>query len=135
MTQVFSVKKTAAVAIVDADLFKDEGWITDMKHRILSQIAVVGSTNPNDFAVKIFAGNRELGTFYNSQGGANVVPNKDDLIPVGAFIPGGQRLRCIVIDAAAANDVIIQPHIKPATSRKTYTRKTYYPRRSYYRRR
>lgn len=129
MTNEFTVVKTAAEAILEANLFDEEKWKSVPYARKLTSICVVGSTNIGDFGVEIWAGEARKGTFYNTQGGANVAPARDDERFPNILIPANSELQCKVIDAAAANPVMIQVKFDSAKSgRRTFTRRTNYIR-------
>ena len=103
----YTISNTAAVAIVGADLFNGETWARSPRNRVATGFAMVGSTNPGDTGVDLFVDETRIGAFMNTQGGANLVPNRDDMNDLEAlFIPAGAQLRCVVNDAAATNAVI-----------------------------
>lgn len=123
MTNQFTVVKTAAEAVLDANLFADEKWKSVPYGRKLTSICVVGSTNLGDFGVEIWAGEARKGTFYNTQGGANVAPNRDDERFPNILVPANSELQCRVIDAAAANAVLVQVKFDSARNRRTSGRR------------
>jgi hypothetical protein len=103
----YTISNTAAVAIVGADLFGNEVWSRSPRNRVATSFAMVGSTNAGDTGVDLFIDETRIGTFMNTQGGANLVPQFDDFQSLEAlFIPAGAQLRCVVNDAAASNPVI-----------------------------
>lgn len=118
MTNEFTVVKTAAEAVLDANLFSEEKWKSVPYARTLSSISVVGSTNIGDFGVEIWAGEARKGVFYNTAAGANVAPVKEDENFPKALIPANSEVQCRVIDAAAANAVMIRVKFDTAKSRR-----------------
>lgn len=122
MTNQFTVVKTAAEAILDANLFEDEKWKSVPYARKLTSIAFVGSTNIGDCAVEIWAGEARKGVFYNTQGGANVAPNRDDERFPNVLVPANSEIQCRVIDAAAANAVLVQVKFDSARQRRPFRR-------------
>lgn len=108
MTNEFQVVKTAVEAVLDANLFEDEAWKSVSYARTLSSVAVVGSTNIGDFGIELWAGNARKGIFFNTAGGANVVPVRDDEKFPKILVPANNELQCKVIDAALANNVVVQ---------------------------
>jgi len=94
---------TAAVAILDADLFTGEVWARSPQPRVLSGFAMRGSAAGADTEVELTIDEVRVGNFFNVSTG---VPNMDDVLPLeDLFVPGGAQLRCIVRDAAATNPV------------------------------
>jgi hypothetical protein len=128
-------KESAAATTVGTDIFDGNKHQVSSKWRRVTHIGVVGSTNPGDAAVELFYGARSQGTFYNTQGGANLIPNVDDLAPVG----GGQRcqpnepIRVEINDASAGNVLAVTLVIHEYSAKGGLRRaaKTYYPRRRY----
>jgi hypothetical protein len=103
----YMASSTAAVAIVGADLFDGETWSRSPRNRALVSFGMVGSTNPADTGVELRIDETRVGAFFNSRGGANLSPNKDDIFALeNLFIPAGAQVRCVVTDAAATNAVI-----------------------------
>lgn len=133
---IISTKNTAADAVVGFDCFASADGRIDNRWRKITHIAVVGSTNPGDFAISLKVGNTTLvENIYNSQGGANVAPNNDDFVAVNEKVKPGVPIKCVVTDAAAGNDVIIALKIVDSQYKKRTTQtRRYYPRRTYYRR-
>lgn len=127
MTNAFQVVTAVGVAVVGYNMFEDESWKNVNYNRWISSFAIVGSTNPQDFAVELRVGQRLVGTFYNSTGGANIIPDDTDRKFVKAFVPRGQEIQCIVIDAAAGNSVVAEIKFDSAN------KKVYSYRRPYYR--
>lgn len=140
MTNVFQVSKTAATCIVGYNMFQNETWNNVSYARKIKSFAIVGSTNVGDCAVDLKIGQRIVGTFYNTQGGANVVPEKEDTKFPNAYVKSGDQVQCIVTDAAAANPVIVEIAFDPV-KRSSFRRWTgarrsysYRPRTTSYRR-
>ena len=136
MSMVFDVRKTAATAILNADLMSGEKFEISQSNRMLSSIAVVGSTAVGDFKCEFYQGENRFAELENSQAGAAVVPNKDDDVFVNKFIPRSSKLTAKVTNPAVANDVVIRLKFKPVRRRNNYRRNyNYRPyRRPYYRR-
>ena len=97
---------TAAVAIVGADLFDGETWGRAPRNRVITEFAMVGSTNPADTKIDLKVEETGIGSFFNTQGGANLVPQKDDIRVLNRyFVPANAQIRAIVTNAAATNAV------------------------------
>ena len=128
MTNQFQVTKTAAEAVVGADLFQGEKFATATYGRKLASIAVVGSAAIADFAVELWAGEARKGLFLNSSAGAAIVPKKEDQKFPGALVPANSQLMCKVTDAAATNPVVIEVKFDSARSRSGFggTRRSYF---------
>lgn len=118
MTNDFDVIKTAAEAALGENLFDKEKWKSVNYNRYLDAIAVVGSTNIADFAGEVWVGEARKGEFHNTQGGANVAPNRDDFRYPKALVPKNQEIQFIVTDAALANNVIVSVKFSSARSRR-----------------
>lgn len=121
MTNDFTVVKTAAQAVLEYNIFEDEKWKSVPYARKLTSICVVGSTNIGDFGVEIWAGEARKGTFYNTQAGANVAPSREDERFPSVLIPANAEIQCKVIDAAAANPVMVMVKFDSAKTRRAYT--------------
>lgn len=97
----FDKSNTAAVAIVDADLFANEVWARAPYDRVVTGFAYTGSAVVGDTEVQLFADEVRIGGFFNSK---LLTPDMDDLIPQDDLeVPSGSLLRCIVRDAAATS--------------------------------
>lgn len=76
--------------------------------RKLMKFGMVGSTNPGDCGLDLYAGGKYIGSFMNTTGGANVVPKEaSDLVVIQSedIIPANVTLLGIVNDAASTNPV------------------------------
>jgi len=92
---------TAAVAVLDADLFSGQVWARSPQNRALTAFALTGSAVVGDTEVELFIDEVRVGQFFNNK---LTFPNNDDLMDLeDLFIPGSAQLRCIVRDAAATN--------------------------------
>jgi len=99
----YTASVTAAVAILDADLFTGQVWARAPQPRILEGFALRGSAAAGDTEVELFIDEVRVGGFFNN---ALTFPNNDDLMPLESlYIPPGAQLRAIVRDAAATNPI------------------------------
>ena len=100
----FTADVTAAVAVVDADLFTGETWARSPVDRVLNGIAYTGSAVIGDTEIEVFIDEVRVGSFFNS---ALLTPQIDrDIQPLEALgVPAGAQLRAIVKDAAATSVV------------------------------
>jgi len=97
----FDTQTTAAVAIVDADLFLGEVWARSPYDRVVTGFGYTGSAVIGDTEVQLFADETRIGDFFNS---SLLTVDMDDVIPQDDLeVPGGALLRCIVRDAAATS--------------------------------
>lgn len=97
----------AAATAVDVDHIRDQPYRSSPFWRVLRAVAYVGSVNPNDAGVDIWVGMKRVARIYNSRGGANVVPNRDDLMPIGEMIPPGMLLTAPIFDAGLTNQTLL----------------------------
>jgi len=91
------------------------------KARILKTIGLVGSTAIADFNIDLYAGQRHLGTFYNTTAGAAKVPIDVDRKEIQAFIPANSPLIARCGAAANAQNVVLElefgtPTYRPAST-------------------
>ena len=100
----FTADNTAAVAVVDADLFNGETWARSPVDRTLMGIGYTGSAVIGDTEIEVFIDEVRVGSFFNS---ALLTPQIDrDIQPLEALgIPAGAQLRAVVKDAAATSIV------------------------------
>jgi len=99
----FTASVTAAVAVVDADVFDGETFARSPVDRVLSGFAYTGSAVVGDSEVEVFVDEVRIGSFFNSK---LLTPDNDDLIPLEDLeVPSGAQLRCVVKDAAATSPV------------------------------
>lgn len=108
MTNEFQIVRTAAEAALGEDMLKDEKFNRTNYSRWLSSIAVVGSTNIGDCGFELFSGERRIGTFYNTAGGANLIPDDSDRKYPKSIVRASEGLSLICIDAAAGNNVVFE---------------------------
>jgi len=107
----FTRSRTAAQAILNADLLEGVLWAREDQDRILTGLAYTGSTAEGDTAIDLFIGKSYQGTYFNS--GLLTPQFNRDHVPLGAlFIPGGRQLRGVVVDAAATLAVYLQLFIR-----------------------
>lgn len=105
---VVTVSETAAGSAVGTDLLTNAppNIKRSPNYRKVDRIAVVGSTNPRDAAVDLFYGDAFVGRFYNTTGGANIVPlDARDLIKVVSdlVMEPNEDLTVVISDAGATN--------------------------------
>lgn len=104
----FSISTLAATAVVGYDLMSNSSYALKPYNRVISSVGCVGSTNPADAKFDLFVGETKVGDFFNTTGGANIVPNTDkDWIRQNIFVPANVQLRAVVSDAAATNPLVV----------------------------
>lgn len=113
MTNSFQVVKSAAEAALGENLLKEELFKIVSYPRKLSSIAYVGSAAIQDTGFDLMAGTRKIGTFWNTQAGASVVPVKEDYKYPNSLIRASEEIQAIVIDAALTNPVLIELTFNP----------------------
>lgn len=134
MAKVYTILVPQATAVAGYNVIGDEKWKTQPYTRKLVAAGLVGSTNPSDCSIEFYAGENRLAKIFNTTGGANKIPTRDDIQFIGAPIPKGVELQAKVVDAAVANDIAVMVKtdiVKTKSRRKSYSS---YGRR-YYRRR
>ena len=100
----------AASAAVGVNLAQGKWWQQSPRHRRVTHVALVGSVNPSDAAIEIMYGQTKVAEFRNTRGGANLNPNKDDLIAVLSdlvMLPN-ELLNVYVKVAPTTNPVVLQ---------------------------
>jgi len=96
------VSVAAATAVVDYDLCRDQPWQQSNRARAIRGVALAGSAAALDTKVRILVGALQVGDAYNSATGA---PTRDHLFPIRAFVPPGEEVHAIVVDAPATNPI------------------------------
>jgi len=97
---VYEESVAAATAVLGYDIFSNATYKTSSSDRVIRGFAVTGSNAVGDAKVSLRVGQLEVASKYN---GALLFANKDDLIPVGARIPKGMPVSCIVTDSASSS--------------------------------
>jgi len=97
---VYEVSVAAATAVLNYDMFQNTSWKTSNRPRVIRSIAVNGSAAAGDARVSLRVGQVEVADKYNSATG---FPNRDDQVAVGATVPAGAPISCIVTDAPGSN--------------------------------
>lgn len=124
-----TVLESAAASAVGTDLMDGNKLSTSSLPRRVTHIGVVGSTNPSDAAVDLFYGSTFMGKFFNTTGGATVIPKADaDLIPVGGPLvcAPNEPIHVFISDASLANVLAVTLVIQEIIPQRTT-----YPRRRY----
>lgn len=108
----YTIKESAAATAIDTDLIATQAAriMTSHRYRRVVRIGVVGSANPGDFGVDLYYGSTFISRFYNTSGGANLIPlEAKDLKNVGSDLVNepGEPLRLVIIDAGATNIAVI----------------------------
>lgn len=84
--------------------------------RRVNRIGLVGSTNPGDAAIDLFYGADFVGRFFNTTGGANVVPvdakDMQDVSNGDMFLKPNEDLKVVIQDAGVTNVVRIKLDIE-----------------------
>jgi hypothetical protein len=98
---LITTSTAAATAVLGYDLLRDEPNATIAAGERVTAAALKGSAAAGDSAIRLSAGNVEIGTFYNSATG---FPNNDDMMPVNYVHRGAPtRLYAKVTDAPATS--------------------------------
>lgn len=105
---VFTASVAAATAVVGFDLLTNQAQLRQSGgNRTLESVALTGSAAAGDSEVSIRIGNTEVARLFNSATG---FPTQDAAkVDVGgAFIPAGEPLQALVLDAPATNPLNVQ---------------------------
>ena len=95
----------AATAIVGYDLLDNAFWRQSPADRVLTGVALKGSTAAGDTEVELFIDTVKLSTLFNTGAG---YPNNDDIVPLESlFVPGGSILHAYVTDAPVTNPIYL----------------------------
>jgi len=108
---VFTASVAAATAVVGFDLLTDQPQLRQSgSNRTLESVALTGSAAAGDTEVSVRIGNVEVARMFNTATG---FPTQDaSKVDVGgAFIPAGEPLSAIVLDAPATNPINIQSDV------------------------
>lgn len=132
----FDGEENAAGSAVGVDLLaqEEESWRVSGKKRSLVGVALVGSAAVGDAMCDVKIGERFVMRIKNSQAGANVIPNRDDMVyvPKGAYVPAGQPVQLVVVDSSGTNPLVYRFVFRKW---KTFTRRSYSKRSYGYKRR
>lgn len=108
----YTADRTAAVAVVGADLLDGEVWARAPQDRVLTGIAYTGSAVVGDTEIEVHVDEVRVGSFFNSK---LLTPDADDMMPLEDLgVPAGAQLRAIVVDAAATSIVFVQLALEDA---------------------
>ncbi len=105
-----TIKETTAASAVNTNLMAGHREQTKYSYRDVKKIGVVGSVNPGDASVDLFYGSTFVGTFFNSTGGANVIPKPDtDMMEIDDdnFCNPGEPINVIISDAGLTNVLVV----------------------------
>ena len=107
MTAYSGEISAADAATVGDDILaiNNEQWAQSNQRRILTKVWIVGSTNAGDMIVDVAIGDKIVATLYNTQGGANVVGNRDDEVTIGHYVGSGSPVQLIIRDVPATNPI------------------------------
>jgi len=94
----------AATAVLGYDMFQNATYKTSARNRVVRSLAVTGSAVVGDAKISLRIGQLEVVAKYN---GALLFADREDLLPVGAAIPAGTPVSCIVVDAPATSKLNI----------------------------
>ena len=109
---IYTADRTAAIAIVGADLFDGEVWARAPQDRILTGIAYTGSAVIGDTEIEVYIDEVRVGSFFNSK---LLTPDGDDIMPLEDLgVPAGAQIRALVVDAAATSIVYAQAILEDA---------------------
>lgn len=106
----FTVKEASAASAVGTNLMAGHREQMRNAYRVVKRLGLVGSTNPGDAAVQLFYGNTFIGEFFNTSGGANLIPlEAKDLVTVSSDVAcePGEPLNVIISDAGAGNVIVV----------------------------
>jgi len=93
---VYEVSIVAATAILGYDMFRDEPWTVAPQNRVVTGVAVTGSAVAGDAAIEVRVGTTTVAKKFNTTTG---FPNRDHVVPLNAFVPGGSKINGPVVDA------------------------------------
>jgi len=97
----------AAVALVGVDLLTNQSWNISSKRRVLTGVALVGSTAVNDFSADLYIEDTRVGTFWNTHAGVIAPDSEADTIALGRlYVPPGSKISFVCNINATANPVI-----------------------------
>ena len=97
---VYEVRGAAATAVLNYDMFTNATWKTSNRQRVIRSLAMCGSAAAGDSRVSLTVAQVQVGDKYNTTTG---FPTRDHQVAVGAKVPAGAPISCIVTDAAASN--------------------------------
>lgn len=128
----FEGEAAAATCSVGADILEEtsQPWRISNIPRILVSVSIVGSTAKGDCKFDVIAGQKLVGSLYNSQAGASVVANKDDEKMIGAYVAASTPIQLECVDAADTQIVRFGFRFKRFTRRR-FSRRNYRYRRRY----
>lgn len=96
------VSVAAATAVLGYNLLADSPHRQSSRGRTLRAAALKGSAAAGDTAIRILVNQTEVGVLFNTNTG---FPNRDDLVAVGAEVPGNAEISVIITDAPATNPI------------------------------
>ena len=104
-----SIKEASAASAVGTNLMAGHRAQIIPKYRQVRRLGLVGSANPGDASVDLFYGDTYIGTFFNTTGGANVIPvdSKDMIrVPSNLALLPNEPLNLLISDAGATNILV-----------------------------
>jgi hypothetical protein len=112
---LITVKEAAAASAVGTNLMAGHRLQIAPRYRRVRRMGVVGSTNPGDGSVDLFYGDTFIGTFFNTSGGANLIPlDAKDMIKVPsnlAMLPF-EPLNLLISDAGVSNIMVVTMEVE-----------------------
>ncbi len=96
------VSIAAATAVVGFDLMRDQEVSVSGGDRVITGAAIMGSAAAQDTEVHLKVGLVTVSKLLNRTTGA---PNMDDVVPLEAVVPAGDRIAAVVVDAPATNPI------------------------------
>lgn len=117
---VITVKEASAASVIGTNLMSGNRIQTAASFRKVNRIGVVGSAVPGDASVDLFYGSEYIGTFFNTTGGANLIPTSNvDMIeiPDEKFTEPGEPINLLISDVGATNVLAVTLEIDEVQGR------------------
>lgn len=109
-----SIPVAQATAVVGFNIMGGNRIQTAPHYRTINRIGLVGSTNPGDCSVDVFYGSTYIGTFFNTSGGANIIPldSKDMMNLHSNYVcEPNEPINILVSKAAVTNAIMLTMEI------------------------
>ncbi len=110
-----TLKEAAAASAVGTNLMAGHRAQMTPRYRRVTRLGIVGSTNPGDASVDLFYGSSYIGTFFNTTGGANLIPlDAKDMVPVptNMIMEPNEPLNVLISDAGAGNIIVVTMEVQ-----------------------
>lgn len=110
-----TVKEDSAASAVGTNLMSGNRIQLAAAFRRVKRIGVVGSAAVGDASVDLFYGSEYMGTFFNTQAGANLIPTNDnDMLALQdeTLNEPGEPLNLLISDAGATNVLAVTLEIE-----------------------